>query len=90
MAFSRPSRIGDSGHIGMQFLQISDIRLTNEIGEWSIFFTDSNDSWLFLGEGRQDSGIETFTPSVTGREWGKTGAHTAGGVGARLAFTVAF
>jgi len=89
LPFSHPSRIDDSDDIGMHFLQISDIRLTNEIGEWCIFFTDSNDSWLFLGEGRQDSGIETFTPSVTGREWGKTGAHTAGGVGARLAFAVA-
>jgi len=28
---------------------------------------------------------EAFTPSVTGREWGKMGARTAGGAGARFA-----
>ena len=35
----------------------------------------------------QEAGSEAFTPSVTGREWGKTGAHTAGGVGAVLRFS---
>ncbi len=34
-------------------------------------------------------GIASFRPSVTGREWGKTGARTAGGTSAVLRFYIA-
>ena len=36
--------------------------------------------------GRPNLGLKVFTPSVTGREWGKTGVRTAGGTGACFAF----